>query len=318
MSQERLAELAMRLHRLTARPGTQETALPGVHVSRYDDIDRRTKRSWRACLAIVAQGTKEVVLGRTVYRCAEGHYTVAPLHLPVISRIAAATPRTPFLALLVDLSPLTLAEVAAQIGDELFPAPSAPVRALFRGQASEPMLDAAGRLTRLFETKDDWRILGALVVKELAYHVLRGAEGPAIAQFVHSGTKTQRVAQAAFEIRSNLDSDLDVDRLARTAAMSRSAFFKHFKGVTSLSPIQYQKRLRLLEARQLMVYAEQSAEGSAYTVGYQSASQFSREYARMFGESPSRHAARLRRAAIHAGGDRSAAQPRASAGGLAD
>jgi AraC-like DNA-binding protein len=297
MGPDLLAEFATQLHRLATRPGTHESPLPGVHHARYDVADRRTKRRWRACLAIVAQGTKEVVLGRTTYRCAEGHYTAAPLHLPVISRIAAATPGAPFLALLVDLNPLILAEVAAQLDDAYLRAPSASVRALFRGQASQSMLEAALRLTRLLDSKDDLRVLGPLVVKELVYHLLRGTEGPAIAQFVHSGTKTQKVAQAAFEIRSNLEADLDVAALAKAAAMSRTAFFKHFKDVTSLSPIQYQKRLRLLEAQHLMVHAEQTAQASAHRVGYESASQFSREYVRMFGDAPSRHAAKLRRAA---------------------
>jgi AraC-like DNA-binding protein len=297
MAQALLTELATRLHRLATRPGTHESPFPGVHLARYDVTDRRAKRRWRACLAIVAQGTKEVVLGGTTYRCAEGYYTAAPLHLPVISRIAVASPRTPFLALLVDLNPLTLAEVAAQLDDEYLRASTASVRALFRGLASESMLEAAVRLTRLLSSKDDVRVLGPLVVKELVYHLLRGTEGPAIGQFVRSGTKTQKVAQAAFLIRSNLQADLDVVALAKAAAMSRSAFFQHFKDVTSLSPIQYQKRLRLLEAQQLMVQAEQTAQTSAYRVGYQSASQFSREYTRMFGDSPSHHAARLRRAA---------------------
>jgi AraC-like DNA-binding protein len=297
MAQPLLSELATRLYRLTTLPGTRESALPGVHIARYDVTERQTKRQWRACLALVAQGTKEVVLGRTTYRCAEGHYTAAPVHLPVISRIAVAAPRTPFLALLVDLNPLTLSEVVAQLNDEYAQSPSASVRALFRGRANDSMLEAAVRLTRLLDSQDDLRVLGPMVVKELVYHLLRGSEGQAIAQFVRSGTKTQKVARAAFLIRSHLREELDVVALANAAAMSRSAFFQHFKHVTSLTPIQYQKRLRLLEAQQLMVQAEQTAQASAHRVGYQSVSQFTREYARMFGDTPSRHAAKLRRAA---------------------
>jgi AraC-like DNA-binding protein len=295
MANALLAELATRLDHLATAPGTRESPLPGVHYSRYDVTDARAKRQWRACLAIVAQGTKEVVLGRTTYRCAEGQYTAAPLHLPVISRIAVATPRAPFLALLVDLNPLTLTELASQLDDNFPRASSASVRALFRGRASDSMLEAAVRLTRLADSTDDLRVLGPLVVKELVYHLLRGSEGPAIGQFARSGTTTQKVARAAFEIRSNLRADLDVIALAKTAAMSRSAFFKHFKEVTSLSPVQYQKRLRLLRAQQLIVHAEQTAQAAAYRVGYQSASQFSREYARLFGDAPARHAAKLRR-----------------------
>jgi transcriptional regulator GlxA family with amidase domain len=134
------------------------------------------------------------------------------------------------------------------------------------------------------------------VVTELFYHLLKGPEGTALRQFARSGTVMHKISQAIFEIRSNLADDIEVEALAKGARMSRSAFFKHFKAATSLSPIQYQKRLRLLEAQRLMVERGETAEQSSFSVGYASASQFNREYSRTFGESPLRHVRRLRRA----------------------
>jgi transcriptional regulator GlxA family with amidase domain len=151
-------------------------------------------------------------------------------------------------------------------------------------------LKAAIRLARLFQTPEDAPVLGPLLIKEIFYHLLKSENGPAIHQFVRSGSKMHRVSQAIHTLRSELERDVDVTALAKTANMSRSTFFKHFKEVTAASPIQYQKRLRLLEARRLMTDENETAEGSAFKVGYNSASQFSREYSRMFGTSPLRDA----------------------------
>jgi transcriptional regulator GlxA family with amidase domain len=137
-------------------------------------------------------------------------------------------------------------------------------------------------------------VLGPLVVKEILYHLLKGADRPAIRQFVRSGSKMHQISQAMYTLRTRLTNDVDVAALAKAANMSRSAFFTHFKKGTAMSPIQYQKRLRLLEARRLMIDEGETAEGSAFKVGYNSASQFSREYSRMFGNSPLRDATRIK------------------------
>jgi AraC-like DNA-binding protein len=290
------AELAATIARLVRTDGFHASPAPGVHCVRYSNTDRRAKRQWRACLAIVAQGCKEVLLGRDTYRCAEGRYTATPIPLPVISRIAIATPARPFLAILIDLDPLTVGEVAAQIGRPIDEEASGASRALFSGAADEDMLEAAARLGSIFQTPDRARVLGPLIVRELVYYLLRGPEGAAIRQFVSAGSAMHRIANAVFTIRTNLHKPVDVGALAKTAGMSRSAFFQHFRNVTAMSPIQYQKRLRLLEARRLMVDDDETAERSSFRVGYQSATQFSREYVRMFGVSPRRDAAKVRRA----------------------
>ena len=297
---QRCSDLAGLLHRFAGADGLHHAPSPGVHCVRYSKSDRATKRQWRACLAIVAQGCKEVVVGSDTFAADAGQFTAAPIHLPVISRIAAADPESPFLAILIDLEPRLLNEVAAHF-EAVAPQDFAtPARGFFRGTASAEMLDAAVRLATLFGSREDAQALGPLVVKELFYHLLKGPEGAAIRQFARSATVTHRISRAAFEIRSGLGDHLDVAALAKSARMSRSAFFKHFKAVTSLSPIQYQKRLRLLEAQRLMVDHGETAEQSSFRVGYTSASQFSREYSRMFGESPLRHVLKLKRTGVAA------------------
>jgi AraC-like DNA-binding protein len=290
-----LPELAEIINRYSVGEGLNETPVPGVYCIKFSQKDRRAKRYWRACLGIIAQGCKEIVRGPEVYRAAEAHYTATPIDLPVISRIASASPEKPFLAMLISFDPLTVSEVAAQAKGDFSKEMETPLRALFMGKTDEQMLDAAIRLGKLFEKPEDAPALGPLVIKEMFYHLLKGPDGPAIRQFVRSGSKMYKISQAIYALRAKLSEEIDIPSLAKEATMSRSAFFKHFKEVTAMSPIQYQKRLRLLEARRLMTEDGETAEGSAFTVGYNSPSQFSREYSRMFGTPPLRDALKIRK-----------------------
>ena len=289
------SEFAKIMHSFVSQDGMVSTPVPGVHCIKLSQTDRRSKKHWRTSFAIMAQGCKEIVLGREVYRYEVGHYTVTPIDLPVISRIAAATPEKPFLALLIDFDPRVLNEIAAPLEKDFPKEFEIGQQAMFVGKANDKMLEAAVRLAKLFRTPEDAPVLGPLIVRELYYHLLRSENGPAIHQFVRSGSKMHKVSQMIHKLRLNLSGDVDVAALAKAASMSRSAFFKHFKDLTAVSPIQYQKRLRLLEARRLMTDEGETAEGSAYKVGYKSASQFSREYSRMFGNSPLRDAVKIKR-----------------------
>ena len=280
--------------RFSPKDGFHDLPVPGTHCIKVSQPSRPAKQRWPASLSIVVQGSKEIHLGSEVYRYGEAHYVATPIDLPVTSQIVSAAPETPFLCLNVDLDPLTLSEVAAHL--EWPFKEREPVRAVFIGKASDSLLDAAVRLGKLCLTPEDAPALGPLVVKELLYHLLKGPDGPAIRQFVRAGNNTHKISQAIYSLRAELDQEIDVGALATAAAMSRSAFFKHFKEVTALSPIQYQKRLRLLEARRLMIETGETAEGAAFKVGYSSASQFSREYSRMFGNAPLRDAVEIRAA----------------------
>ncbi len=275
--------------------GLHESPVPGTHCIKFSHPDRRTKRHWRAALSIVVQGCKEILLGSEVYRCEGAQYIAAPIDLPVTSRLFSATPERPFLCLKIGFDALALSEVAAALENGFPQEVETPLRAVFIGKASDPMLEAAVRLGHLFQNPEDAPVLGPLVVREILYHLLKGADGPAIQQFVRSGSRMHRISQAIYSLKSELAQEVDVAALATAANMSRSAFFKHFKEVTAVSPIQYQKRLRLLEARRLMTEEGETAESAAFRVGYRSASQFSREYSRMFGDPPLRDATKMRR-----------------------
>ena len=275
--------------------GLNPTSVPRVYCLKFSHPERLTKRRWRACLGIIAQGRKEIVLERDVYPCDEKHYTATLVDLPVVSRVALASPQEPFLAMLIDLDPMTLSEISAQLSEDNDGESEKSLRAIFVGKTSDQMLEAAVRLGMLFHTPDDARVVGPLVVREMIYHLLKGSDGNAMRRFVRSGSKTHVISQSIYGLQSELSHQVDVPALAKAARMSRSAFFKHFKEITAMSPIQYQKRLRLLEARRLMVDAGETAEGSAFKVGYKSASQFSREYSRMFGNSPLRDAMKFKK-----------------------
>lgn len=288
------SDLAKIINLFSPEDGDNESPVPGIHCIKFSRPDRPTKRHWYAAVGIVAQGCSEIVLGRDVYRFDETQYITTPIDLPVTSRVVSASPKQPFLCLLIAFDLLTLSEVAAQLERDFPPETGNPQRAVFIGKASNEMLDAAVRLAKLFHTPADAPVLGPLVSKEIIYYLLKGDDGFAIRQFVRAGGKMHKISQAIYRLRSEVNDDVDVTALAKGANMSRSAFFKHFKEMTAMSPIQYQKRLRLLEARRLMIDEDGTAEGSAFKVGYKSASQFSREYSRMFGNSPRRNAMKIK------------------------
>ncbi len=275
--------------------GPNPTPLAHVYCLKISNETAPRKELWRSSLAIVAQGCKEVGLEPELLRGEATFYTISPLDIPVVSRVVNATREKPFYALIIRLDPLLLSEVATQCERQSNPLePEESSRALFSGVANEPMLEAAVRLLKLLRRGEDVAALGPLILRELLYHVLKGNEGSAIRQFLRSGSKMHRISKAIHKLRSDLTEEIDVVRLMKDAHMSRSSFFKHFKEATAMSPVQYQKRLRLLEARRLMVEEAENAESAAFRVGYKSASQFSREYARMFGRPPLKDAHTLK------------------------
>ena len=282
--------LAAAIGAVAAGDGVVDAPVRGVLCAKHSSVTALQNRHWRACLAIVAQGTKELVVGRTTHRFTPWHYTLTPFPLPLTSRIVSA----PFLCLLIGLDALALTRLVADMDDRHEGAGSLQ-QAFFVGEVSGPMRDAAVRLGELFESREAAQVLGPGCVRELFFHVLQGPNGPAIRQFVRAGSEAHRIYRAVHRIETQLPEELDIAALSADAGMSRTVFFEQFKRVTSLSPVQFQKRLRLLEAQRLLVEERANAEDAAGTVGYRSPHQFSREYARMFGEPPLRNATRLRR-----------------------
>lgn len=271
--------------------GVCETALPGtvcVHESRRGQLEARR---WRACLAMVVHGRKDLVLGSQRHILRPGDYTFTPLPLAVASRIS----RAPFVALLVGLDTAMLGRIVAEM-DARDDDDAAIGRGLFFGTLDAPMRDAAARLCETLCSAEASTVLGPGHVRELVFHALRGPHGPGIRRFLCAGTDAHRIGVAVRAIEANLAERLDVDALAAAASLSRTTFYAQFKRVTAHSPVQFQKRLRLLEAQRLLVQERTTAEDAAFRVGYASASQFSRDYARMFGQPPMRHLGAITRA----------------------
>jgi AraC-like DNA-binding protein len=286
MNKRLLSEFSSLILKSCPDEGFNALTLARVNCIKLSDSTKRARNVWHARFAIIAQGCKEIVLGRSIYRATEGHFTLSPLNLPVRSNVAGATKEKPFLGFLIDLDLNVLHEVSKQIEKLSEEKEDYRNQALFTGDANDRILDACIRLMKVMNNPKDASIVGPLIVKEIYYYVLTSENGQSIRQFLKSGSKTHKISRAVHELGTELKDEVDIDALAKAASMSRSAFFKQFKEMTSVSPIQYQKKLRLIEARRLILEEKLTAENAAYEVGYNSPSQFSREYSRMFGNPP--------------------------------
>ena len=220
-------------------------------------------------------------------------YLVVSVDLPMSAVILEATPAKPYLGFKLDLDPSQFGDLIAQTRQSVSKQENS-VRGLFVSSADAPLLDCAVRLARLLDTPQDILMLAPMIIREIYYRLLVGEQSEAVRQIATSGSNMQRIAEAIQLIKTDFTQTLRIDDLAAQARMSPSSFYEHFKQVTSMSPIQYQKQLRLLEARRLMLTENSNAAGAAERVGYESQSQFSREYARMFGAPPRRDIERLR------------------------
>ncbi len=244
-------------------------------------------------LAIVVQGKKEALLGEETYRYGAGQYLVVSVDLPLSGFVVEATPDKPYLGFKLNLDPAQLCDIITQIKPGTRKKENS-VRGLFVSNASASLLDCAIRLTRLLDTPQDIPILAPMIIREIYYRLLIGEQGEAVRQIATSGSNMQRIAEVIKVIKADFTKPMRVEDLAAQVSMSVSSFHHHFKEVTSMSPLQYQKQLRLLEARRLMLAENSDAANAAYQVGYESPSQFSREYSRMFGAPPITDIQRLR------------------------
>lgn len=292
------ADSLRRLARLLAAHAPYDGAfalrVPGVHVVRRSRPYREMVRATvTPALCIVAQGAKIVMLGREVYAYDASRMIAYAVDLPVAGQIVRASQSEPFLALKLHLDPYKIAELALKVFPHGVPSPQ-DNRGVFVGQATTAIVDAAARLVELMAQPADAELLAPLVVDEILIRLLRSAIGPRVAQIGQNESSVQRVAKAVTWVRTNFAQPMAVEALADLAHMSQSSFHQHFKAVTSMSPLQYQKVLRLHEARRLMLSRMMDAGSAGRQVGYLSASQFSREYTRLFGSAPTRDIARLR------------------------
>ena len=243
-------------------------------------------------LAVVAQGGKQVIHGEHVTQYGPGQSLVTTVDMPVVSHVTHADAARPLLAMMLTLDARALVQLAAEMG---LPAPprDPPPRAISLSPLDEPLLDAVTRLVRLLEEPLLMASVAPLIQQEIMVRVLLGPHGPFLRHLVASGSPGHQVAQAMAWLKQNFTRDVLIDELAARAHMSPSSFRLHFRDLAGMSPLQYQKQLRLQEARQLMLNQALDAGSTAARVGYESASQFSRDYSRLFGAPPQRDIKRM-------------------------
>ena len=275
--------------------GLHATAIDSLGFLRESDTSRAMRGVSEPILAIVVQGKKEVLLNEETYSYGVAQYLVISVDLPMCGFAIEASPDRPYLSFTLDLDPVQLCDIIAQTNLSIDQKDNS-VRGWFISDAEPSLMDCAIRLTRLLDTPQDIPFLAPLIVREIYYRLLVGEQGEAMRQIATSGSNMQRIAEVIKRIKADFTKPLRIEELAEQAKMSPSSFHRHFKEVTSMSPLQYQKQLRLLKARQLMLAENADATHTAYQVGYESPSQFSREYSRMFGAPPIKDIERLRTA----------------------
>jgi AraC-like DNA-binding protein len=289
-----LRRLAHLIARDAPHDGVFPLRLPGTYALRRGRITSEPVHSTLGpSLCIVAQGAKIMMLGREVLEYDPSRLLVFTVDLPVSGQVTRASRSDPFLGFRLDLVPARVAELAARVYPRGVRKPTDP-RGLFVGRTTDGIIDAAARLLDLMVRPEDADLLGPLVVDEILIRLLQTPVGPRVAQLGEPTSGVQRIARAIAWIREHFAQPVTVQEMAEPAHLSASSFHQRFKAVTTMSPLQYQKALRLHEARRLMLFQKMDAGEACQRVGYVSPSQFSREYGRFFGTAPTRDIARLR------------------------
>jgi AraC-like DNA-binding protein len=275
--------------------GLALTPVPGLRMMCVGSPRGDLHSIYRPLVCLVLQGAKRMIVGREERVFAAGQSVIVSADMPVVGRVVQASPTAPYLAIAVELEMTILRDVAVQLGGVRSPRPSA-IRTLFTNDTEEAVLDCAARLMRLLDRPEATPLLRPGILRELHYWLLSGSHGEHLRALADPSSHAARLGAAIAVLRAEYRSCIRVEGLAETAAMSLTAFHKHFKHLTSLTPGQYQKRLRLIEARRLMLDEGFSASSAAFEVGYESVSQFTREYRRLFQAPPKRDALRMRHA----------------------
>jgi AraC-like DNA-binding protein len=288
------AKLARLIAAYAPHDGSFELRVPGVHASRFSRVNNECVHAVRSpSLCIIAQGAKSVIVGHEIYEYDAARMIVFSVALPVAAQVTQASQSVPYLGLKLDLDPHKIAELALKV----YPRGLPPVQersAVYVTPMDGRIVSAATRLMDCLAQPGDAELLAPLVIDEILIRLLRSPLGVRIAQMGFVESSVHRIAKAISWLRSNYSQPMKVEDLAELVHMSVSSFHEHFKSVTSMSPLHYQKVLRLQEARRLMLSTVMDASTASQHVGYLSPSQFSREYSRFFGSAPTKDIARLR------------------------
>jgi AraC-like DNA-binding protein len=296
---ERQQELTVRVARLAPVDGVHQTAFPSLALSRGSVPTVCMPTVCQPCLGFVVQGRKRALLNDEVFHYDALNYLVVSVTLPMMGQVVEATTDRPFLSLRLDLDLEEIARLLLELGDR-GAAPLAADRGLFVARMDEPLLDAVLRMVKLLDTPEDIAMLAPAVQREIYYRVLRGELGQRLVDLAECDGGNHRIVRAIEWLKQRFAAPLRIEELAEAVHMSSSALHHRFKAVTAMSPLQYQKHLRLHEARRLMFAGGMECAAAGYRVGYESPSQFSREYRRLFGAPPRVEIARLRETGVEA------------------
>ncbi len=278
---------------LTPKPGVNETAIEGLRISRREVPNMLENCFSEPIVGVIVQGFKRSVIGSEEFRYGEKHCLVAGVDMPSSSSIIAASPERPFLAVSLCLDKVLITRLAAETPLPPDRGPDAP-KGISIAEVDPDVLDAFLRLVELLEKPTQIPVLAPMIIREIHYRLLIGPQGGHLRRLNTLGTQSNQIAQAITWLRENYKEQFQVDELARKVHMATSTFHRHFKEVTTLSPLQFHKRLRLFEAQRLMLAESENATSAGLAVGYESPTQFNREYKRLFGEPPHRDALRVR------------------------
>lgn len=291
------AELAREIAARADAEGDNPTPIPGLSLYRRSAPTACTSATYEPSLVVFVQGKKRINVGATTYLCDDSSFLLTSVDLPVVSQVINATPEVPILGLLLRLEMPLVRQIMNQ--EEIRFEVSSETRGMAVGVSSVELLDACSRLVDLLDAPQDIPFLGGLIQREIIYRLLRSPQGKHLRAIATLGEQSHRTATAVSWLRMNYAKPLRVEELADMAQMGVSTLHHHFRSLTAMSPLQYQKQLRLHVARERMLNDGLDAASAAFEVGYESASQFNREYSRFFGEPPMRDI-KARRLAIAA------------------
>ncbi len=284
---EMRAALARKIAAQVRTAGEKVTAIPGFRLYRRTAPTACNAATYEPSLTVFVQGKKRINLGETTYLCDESSFLLTSIDVPVVSQIVAASEAVPMLSMHLVLD---MALVRDILGQEEFHSLEGPSRArgIAVGKSTVELLKPCGRLLDLLDSPEDIPFLSKLIQREIVYRLLRGAQGERLRAIATLGDQSHRTAKAIAWLKANYTKPLRVEELAEVARMGMSTLHHHFRALTAMSPLQYQKQLRLVAARERMLIEGLDAASAAFEVGYESASQFNREYKRFFGQPPVR------------------------------
>ncbi len=289
------AILAEQIQKWTGDATQFDTEIPGLKLSRWTTPTQPTSYSHNPSICLIAQGKKRVLLGEDSFTYDTNHFLISSVNLPITANIVEATEEAPYLGLIMELD---LQEISQLIVDsELsFNSSKEAQKGIAVGKLSGSLQSAFVRLMALLDEPDNIKILAPVIKREIFYRLLLTEQGARLNQIVTTGSHSHQIAKAIDWLKNNFVKPLSVGDLAAYTGMSKSAFYTHFRSMTSMTPLQFQKKLRLSEARRLMLTENLDAMATTFKVGYESPSQFSREYSRLFGAPPSKDIKALKQA----------------------